>query len=76
MRELIEINSICDCLCLFTSNVVLFNENNDNNTDELTYEGNIAFEKLRSLIIYLEKVGIVNNFNEDVLDKLVSEKSY
>lgn len=76
MRELIEINSICDCLCLFTNNVVLFNENNDNNIDELTYEGNIAFEKLRSLIIYLEKVGVVNNFNEDVLDKLVSEKSY
>lgn len=67
------INTIDDCLSLFDNGEHFINSEN---VDRLTPNGDYAFEKLRDLIIYLESVGVINGFNEDVLDRLISEKSY
>lgn len=67
------INTIDDCLSLFDNGEHFINSEN---VDRLTPNGDYAFKKLRDLIIYLESVGVINGFNEDVLDRLISEKSY
>ena len=45
-------------------------------TNTLTDKGNIAFEKLRSIINFLNKSGVVDHFNEDKLDELINETGY
>lgn len=68
-------NTIDDCLCLFDDGEHFVNSEDDI-VDKLTLNGNYAFEKLRGLINYLKSVGVIDGFNEDVLDRLISEKSY
>lgn len=68
-------NTIDDCLRLFDDGKHFVNSKDDI-VDKLTLNGNYAFEKLRGLITYLKSVGVIDGFNEDVLDRLISEKSY
>ena len=68
-------NTIDDCLRLFDDGEH-FISLEDDIVDQLTINGNYAFEKLRGLINYLKSVGVIDGFNEDALDRLISEKSY
>jgi hypothetical protein len=69
-----EINTIGDCFDLLGCKKPFLD--NSKELDILSKSGNLAFEQLRKLLVYFEQSGIVDKFNEDILDKIVSEKSY
>lgn len=69
-----DIYTICDCLELFGSREPFLYKAQV--TEELSNSGNTAFEQLRSLIFYLVREKVVDNFNEDRLDCLVNDKGY
>lgn len=47
-----------------------------NSGGKLSDEGYRALDKLRELLIYMQECGVVDNFNEDKLDRLISENAY
>ena len=67
------ITHICnleDCFaCLGADNLFTSDGN-------LSNEGNHAFDTLRELLSFMEENNVITGFNEDKLDKLVSEPAY
>lgn len=45
-------------------------------TEELTKQGNTAFNNLRELLLFLKEQNVIDRFNEDSLDRLVNEKGF
>ena len=69
-----DIFSIEDCLRALGSIKPFLDESYYDKNDcivTLTEQGFYSFEKLRNLLFYLEKEGIISSFNEDKLDKYV-----
>ena len=70
-----RIVSICDCFSLLGCEepfVVL----DGLPTEELTKQGNTAFNNLRELLLFLKEQNVIDRFNEDSLDRLVNEKGF
>ena len=70
-----RIVSICDCFSLLGCEepfVVL----DGFPTEKLTKQGNIAFNNLRELLLFLKEQNVIDRFNEDSLDRLVNEKGF
>ena len=70
-----RIVSICDCFSLLGCEepfVVL----DGFPTEKLKIQGNIAFNNLRELLLFLKEQNVIDRFNEDSLDRLVNEKGF
>ena len=70
-----RIVSICDCFSLLGCEepfVVL----DGFPTETLTIQGNIAFNNLRELLLFLKEQNVIDRFNEDSLDRSVNEKGF
>lgn len=70
-----KIVSICDCFSLLGCKkpfVVI----DGLATEELTKQGNTAFNNLRELLLFLREQNVIDKFDEDLLDRLVNEKGF
>ena len=45
-------------------------------TEELTKQGNTAFNNLRELLLFFREQNVIDRFDEDLLDRLVNEKGF
>lgn len=71
----VNVDTLEDCLILLGASKPFLKEpriNQNNCIEPFTRSGNLAYEKLREIIIYLCENGIVDNFNEDLLDEIAN----
>lgn len=68
-----KINTLEDLLILLGSDQPFDFSNSDNSfSDCLTESGNIAYNKLRDILHFMEKEHIISDFDEDKLDKYIN----
>ena len=68
-----EITTLEDVLILLGSNHPFDFSNAYNSfSDCLTESGNIAYDKLRRILYFMEKEHIISDFDEDKLDKYIN----
>lgn len=74
-----SINTIEECLILLGSKrPFLLNENlmKDDYWDDLSSSGYVSYDKLRSILSFMETIGVIDKFNEDMLDRIINERAY
>lgn len=70
-----NVGTLEDCLVLLGSYEPFLNNvqiNKDGCIEPFTRSGNIAYEKLRKIIVYLADNGVVDHFDEDLLDSIAN----
>ncbi len=70
-----NVGTLEDCLNLLGSSEPFLKSirvNNDGCIEPFTHSGNIAYEKLRKIIVYLADNGVVDHFDEDLLDSIAN----
>lgn len=65
-----NISCLEDCLMALGSDYP-FNMNGS-----LSTEGQEAFDKLRDILSFMKAVGVTPNYNEDALDRILSDQVY
>ena len=74
-----EVESLEECLLLLEPKRPFLKEPKININDcvqPFTKSGDIAYEKLRSIIVFLCEQNIIENFDEDLLDNIANSKHY
>jgi hypothetical protein len=74
-----NIYTIDECLIFLGSKrPFLLNRNvkEDDCYDDLSPSGYVSYDKLRSILVFMETIGVINTFNEDLLDEIVNERFY
>lgn len=74
-----NIYTIDECLIFLGSKrpfLLYRNVKKDDYCDTLSLSGYESYDKLRSILSFMETIKVINKFDEDLLDEIVNERVY